>query len=235
MTTDPLLLVDDDRELARMLAEYLAGEGFETVIAPDGAAALERLKTSSFDLIILDVMLPGLGGFEVLRRLRQLPLQTPVIMLTARGEEVDRIVGLELGADDYLAKPFNPRELMARIRAVLRRSGGREAEESDTPLAVGLLRIDPNNYDVKVDGNPVRLTSVEFRLLQRLVQGVGVVQSRDSLSEHVLGRRLQAYDRSIDTHVSNIRRKLGCGQPGIPEIRSQRGEGYLLTQPADAG
>jgi len=159
----------------------------------------------------------------------------PVIVLSARDREAEKIAALDGGADDYLEKPFAVGELMARIRAVLRRSGGREAEESDTPLAVGLLRIDPNNYDVKVDGNPVRLTSVEFRLLQRLVQGVGVVQSRDSLSEHVLGRRLQAYDRSIDTHVSNIRRKLGCGQPGIPEIRSQRGEGYLLTQPADAG
>jgi len=235
MTADPILLVDDDRELSRMLAEYLAGEGIETVIAPDGATALERLNSGSFDLVILDVMMPGIGGFEVLRRLRQMPLQVPVIMLTARGEEVDRIVGLELGADDYLAKPFNPRELMARIRAVLRRSGVREAGDLDTPVSVGQLRIDPNNFDVKVDGVAIKLTGVEFRLLQRLVHGVGVVQSRDSLSEHVLGRRLQAYDRSIDTHVSNIRRKLGCGKPGVPEIRSQRGEGYVLTHPSDMG
>jgi len=233
MTTDPLLLVDDDRELSRMLAEYLAGEGIETEIAPDGATALERLQSASYNLVILDVMMPGMGGFEVLRRLRQMSLQVPVIMLTARGEEVDRIVGLELGADDYLAKPFNPRELMARIRAVLRRAGGRDAGEPDTPLSVGSLRIDPSNFDVKVEGAAVKLTGVEFRLLQRLVNGVGTVQSRDSLSEHVLGRRLQAYDRSIDTHISNIRRKLGCGRPGVPEIRSQRGEGYVLTHPSD--
>ncbi len=233
MTGESLLLVDDDHELGRMLAEYLAGEGLHTIIAPDGPTALDRLKSESYALVILDVMLPGMGGFEVLRRLRQMPQQVPVIMLTARGEEVDRIVGLELGADDYLAKPFNPRELMARVRAVLRRAGPRESEETDGPLVVGQLRLDPANYDVRVGGNSIRLTGVEFRLLQRLAQGVGNVQSRDSLSEHVLGRRLQAYDRSIDTHVSNIRRKLGCGSPGVPEIRSQRGEGYVLTQPAE--
>jgi two-component system response regulator CpxR len=234
MTTNPLLLVDDDRELSRMLAEYLAGEGFETAIAPDGLTALDRLKSSNFDLVILDVMMPGMGGFEVLRRLRQMPLQVPVIMLTARGEEVDRIVGLELGADDYLAKPFNPRELMARIRAVLRRANVRETGDPDTPLSLGSLRVDPNNFEVKVGTSPIRLTGVEFRLLHQLMQRAGVVQSRDSLSEQVLGRRLQAYDRSIDTHVSNIRRKLGCGQPGVPEIRSQRGEGYVLIQPSEA-
>jgi DNA-binding response OmpR family regulator len=234
MATDTILLVDDDIELSRMLAEYLAGEGFEVLHAPDGAKALEHLRHREFSLVILDVMMPGMGGFELLQRMRQMSSRVPVIMLTARGDEVDRIVGLELGADDYLPKPFNPRELMARIRAVLRRASGREAGDADTPLTVGQLSLDPSSFDVRVDGTAVRLTSVEFRLLQRLVGGVGVVQSRDSLSEHVLGRRLQAYDRSIDTHVSNIRRKLGCGQPGVPEIRSQRGEGYVMTQPLEA-
>ncbi len=233
MATDTILLVDDDIELSRMLAEYLAGEGFEVLHAPDGAKALEHLRQREFSLVILDVMMPGMGGFELLQRMRQMSSRVPVIMLTARGDEVDRIVGLELGADDYLPKPFNPRELMARIRAVLRRVGGREAGDGDAPLTVGQLSLDPSSFDVRVDGTAVRLTSVEFRLLQRLVGGVGVVQSRDSLSEHVLGRRLQAYDRSIDTHVSNIRRKLGCGQPGVPEIRSQRGEGYVMTQPLE--
>ncbi len=233
MATDTILLVDDDIELSRMLAEYLAGEGFEVLHAPDGAKALEHLRQREFSLVILDVMMPGMGGFELLQRMRQMSSRVPVIMLTARGDEVDRIVGLELGVDDYLPKPFNPRELMARIRAVLRRVGGREAGDGDAPLTVGQLSLDPSSFDVRVDGTAVRLTSVEFRLLQRLVGGVGVVQSRDSLSEHVLGRRLQAYDRSIDTHVSNIRRKLGCGQPGVPEIRSQRGEGYVMTQPLE--
>ena len=233
MSAEPILLVDDDLELSRLLGEYLAGEGFEFLHAADGERALEDLQEGEFSLVILDVMMPGIGGFEVLRRLRQMGLRVPVIMLTARGDEVDRIVGLELGADDYLPKPFNPRELMARIRAVLRRSAARDPGEQDGPLVVGQLSIDPSSFDVRVDGAPVRLTSVEFRLLQRLVSGVGAVQSRDSLSEHVLGRRLQAYDRSIDTHVSNIRRKLGCGRPGMPEIRSQRGEGYVMTQPLE--
>jgi len=223
-----LLIVDDDRELSQMLNEYLAGEGFRIAVVGDGAEAIERLGEESFDLVILDVMLPSLNGFEVLRRLRQ-TLTVPVIMLTARGADVDRIVGLELGADDYLAKPFNPRELVARIRAVLRRLGAREAEDSSQPVVVGPLRLDPGTLAAYVDGQAIRLTGTEFRVLEMLMRASGQVQSRESLTERVLGRRLTPYDRSIDTHVSNLRRKLGLGGTGLPEIRSVRGAGYVLT------
>lgn len=223
-----LLIVDDDHELSQMLNEYLSSEGFRIVIVGDGAEAIERLAAETFDLVILDVMLPSLNGFEVLRRLRQ-TLTLPVIMLTARGADVDRIVGLELGADDYLSKPFNPRELVARIRAVLRRLGPREAEDASQPVTVGSLRLDPGTMAAYVDGHIVRLTGTEFRVLEMLMRVSGQVQSRESLTEKVLGRRLTPYDRSIDTHVSNLRRKLGLGQEGLPEIRSVRGAGYVLT------
>lgn len=223
-----LLIVDDDRELSQMLNEYLAGEGFRIAVVGDGAEAIDRLAGESFDLVILDVMLPSLNGFEVLRRLRQ-TLTVPVIMLTARGADVDRIVGLELGADDYLAKPFNPRELVARIRAVLRRLGAREADDANQPVVVGPLRLDPGTLAAYVDGQVVRLTGTEFRVLEMLMRSSGQVQSRENLTERVLGRRLTPYDRSIDTHVSNLRRKLGLGMSGVPEIRSVRGAGYVLT------
>jgi two-component system response regulator CpxR len=211
-----------------MLNEYLSGEGFRIAVVGDGAEAIERLGAETFDLLILDVMLPSLNGFEVLRRLRQ-TLTLPVIMLTARGADVDRIVGLELGADDYLSKPFNPRELVARIRAVLRRLGAREAEDASQPVTVGPLRLDPGTMAAYVEGQIFRLTGTEFRVLEMLMRASGQVQSRESLTERVLGRRLTPYDRSIDTHVSNLRRKLGLGEEGLPEIRSVRGAGYVLT------
>jgi two-component system response regulator CpxR len=224
-----LLIVDDDRELGQMLTEYLTGEGFQVTLLRDGAEALERLieQTPPFDLVILDVMLPSLSGFEVLRRLRH-SLSVPVIMLTAHGADVDRIVGLELGADDYLSKPFNPRELVARVRAVLRRFSPRDADMPAHPVSVGPLRLDPATFEVTLSGQSVRLTGTELRLLEVLMRAVGQVQSRESLTERVLGRRLTPYDRSIDTHVSNLRRKLGLGENGLPEIRSIRGAGYVL-------
>jgi two-component system response regulator CpxR len=222
-----LLLIEDDRELVQMLSEYLGSEGFAVDASGDGQDALTKLGVESFDLVILDVMLPGLNGFDVLRRLRQ-TLSMPVIMLTARGADIDRIVGLELGADDYLAKPFNPRELVARIRAVLRRAGTRETDPDESPLQLGSLRLDPTSFEAALDGHPVRLTGTEFRLLRVLIAAPAKIQTREVLSEAVLGRRLQAYDRSIDTHVSNLRRKLGTG-PGVPEIRNIRGEGYVLV------
>ncbi|PZN30250.1 MAG: DNA-binding response regulator [Proteobacteria bacterium] len=222
-----LLIVDDDRELGQMLTEYLTDEGFQVSIVRDGAEALQRLAENSYDLVILDVMLPSLSGFEVLRRLRP-TLSVPVIMLTAHGAEVDRIVGLELGADDYLSKPFNPRELVARVRAVLRRFTAREGDAPNHPVTVGPLRLDPATFDVTLNGQSVRLTGTELRLLEVLMRAVGQVQSRESLTERVLGRRLTPYDRSIDTHVSNLRRKLGLGENGLPEIRSIRGAGYVL-------
>jgi two-component system response regulator CpxR len=227
-----LLIVDDDRELSQMLNEYLSGEGFRITLVGDGAQAIERLASETFDLVILDVMLPSLNGFEVLRRLRQ-TLALPVIMLTARGADVDRIVGLELGADDYLSKPFNPRELVARIRAVLRRLGAREADDSNQPVTVGSLRLDPGTMSAYVEGQVVRLTGTEFRVLEMLMRASGQVQSRELMTERVLGRRLTPYDRSIDTHVSNLRRKLGLGEERLPEIRSVRGAGYVLTAQSD--
>ncbi|HEX7116907.1 MAG TPA: response regulator transcription factor [Steroidobacter sp.] len=236
MTVSPsLLIVDDDRELGQMLGEYLSGEGFQVSIVRDGAEALEHLENPShpYDLVILDVMLPSLSGFEVLRRLRH-SLTIPVIMLTAHGSDVDRIVGLELGADDYLPKPFNPRELVARVRAVLRRFSPRDADAAAQPVSVGCLRLDPTAFEVTISGRPVRLTGTELRLLEVLMRSVGQVQSRESLTERVLGRRLTPYDRSIDTHVSNLRRKLGLGENGLPEIRSIRGAGYVLIASGEA-
>jgi DNA-binding response OmpR family regulator len=229
-----LLIVDDDRELGQMLSEYLTGEGFQIVVIRDGLQAIDHLAdpTRQYDLIILDVMLPSLSGFEVLRRLRR-TLSIPVVMLTAHGADVDRIIGLELGADDYLPKPFNPRELVARVRAVLRRFPARDAEAASPPVTVGALRLDPAIFDVTVSGQSVRLTGTELRLLEVLMRSVGQVQSRDSLTERVLGRRLTPYDRSIDTHVSNLRRKLGLGSTGIPEVRSIRSAGYVLIAPGD--
>jgi DNA-binding response OmpR family regulator len=230
-----LLIVDDDRELGQMLTEYLTGEGFQVSLVRDGAEALDRLTEQShpFDLVILDVMLPSLSGFEVLRRLRH-TLSVPVIMLTAHGADVDRIVGLELGADDYLSKPFNPRELVARIRAVLRRFSSRDTDTPSHPVSVGPLRLDPATFEVTLSGQAVRLTGTELRLLEVLMRSVGQVQSRESLTERVLGRRLTPYDRSIDTHVSNLRRKLGLGENGLPEIRSIRGAGYVLIATGEA-
>ena len=236
MTQPPsLLIVDDDRELGQMLTEYLSREGFQVSVLRDGAEALERLieQPHPADLVILDVMLPSLSGFEVLRRLRR-NLSVPVIMLTAHGADVDRIVGLELGADDYLAKPFNPRELVARVRAVLRRFSPRDADAPAHPVTIGPLRLDPAIFEVTLSGEAVRLTGTELRLLEVLMRSASQVQSRESLTERVLGRRLTPYDRSIDTHVSNLRRKLGLGEQGLPEIRSIRGAGYVLIANGEA-
>jgi two-component system response regulator CpxR len=232
-TTASLLIVDDDQELGQMLTEYLTAEGFQVTIVRDGADALDHLSNRTYDLLILDVMLPSLSGLEVLRRLRHTH-SMPVVMLTAHGSDVDRIVGLELGADDYLAKPFNPRELVARIRAVLRRFSSREMDSTGQPVSVGPLKLDPAAFEVKVNGELVRLTGTELRLLELLMRFAGHVQSRESLTERVLGRKLTPYDRSIDTHVSNLRRKLGLGENGLPEIRSIRGAGYVLIAPGEA-
>jgi len=230
--TPSLLIVDDDRELGQMLNEYLTGEGFRVTIVRDGLEALDKLGNETFDLVILDVMLPSLNGFDVLRRLRK-TLSVPVVMLTAHGADVDRIVGLELGADDYLAKPFNPRELVARTRAVLRRFAARDSDLPAQPVSVGPIWLDPATLEVTLSGKAVRLTGTEFRVLELLMRSPGQVQSRESLTERVLGRKLTPYDRSIDTHVSNLRRKLGLGLAGLPEIRSIRGAGYVLAAHPD--
>jgi len=227
MTPTSILLVDDDRELDVMLTEYLSAEPFSIATAVDGMVALELLTEESFDLVILDVMLPSLSGFDVLRRLRQ-TLTVPVIMLTARGEDIDRILGLELGADDYLPKPFNPKELVARIHAVLRRTA-KNMEFPSQAVTVGSLHLSTASLEATVDGRAVRLTGTEFRVLELLMRGAGHAQSREFLTERILGRTLSAYDRSIDTHISNLRRKLIDERGRGIEIRNIRGAGYLLT------
>jgi DNA-binding response OmpR family regulator len=249
-----ILIIDDDRELAAMLAEFLDLEGFDVVVAFEAPEPpLELPPGPPPDLVVLDVMLPGRSGFELLRELRAREARLPILMLTARGDAVDRILGLELGADDYLSKPFDPRELAARIRAVLRRAStpaqaADEDEDAATELRAGPLLLDLARRRADLGGEALELTAAEFRVLARLVRDAGRLVSRAELTEDALGRKLTLYDRAIDTHVSNLRRKLeraaaarpatpreagapaGAGAaPGI-EIRSVRGAGYeLLT------
>jgi DNA-binding response OmpR family regulator len=223
-----VLLVDDDRELCRMLGEYLTPEGFRITVVHDGDEALYALGRHHFDLIVLDVMLPRMGGLDVLRLLRQ-KLATPVLMLTARGEEVDRVVGLELGADDYLPKPFNPRELVARMRAILRRSALPEPQPGRRErVEAGPITLHFASRTASARGQTFGLTGVEFRVLEVLMQQVGVVVSREQLTRQVLGRRLTPYDRSIDTHISNIRRKLAAVTDEVSIVNVRR-SGYVLT------
>ena len=221
-----LLIVDDDQELCSMLAEYLGPEGFAVETAAKGSAGLERVTRGGLDLVVLDVMLPELSGFEVLRRLRSVS-RIPVIMLTARGEEVDRVIGLELGADDYLAKPFSPRELVARIRAVLRRMAS-EPPPVAGALAWGPLKLDLRARRAEVDGADLELTAAELRILELLVRADTRTVSREELMQQALGRRLLPTDRSLDTHVSNLRRKLGKLTDRVA-VQSVRGSGYALT------
>jgi two-component system response regulator CpxR len=217
-----VLVVDDDAELCELLREFLVGEGFAVEAVGDGERGAAAALEGSADLVVLDVMLPGLSGFDVLRRIRA-HSPVPVIMLTARGEDVDRIVGLELGADDYLAKPFNPRELAARIRAVLRRG---VAGAAPTVVTVGDLELDAGARRVRRAGESIELTGTEFSLLERLVRAAGTVVRRDALFRDVLGRRAVAYDRSLDVHLSNLRRKLGPSPGGGERIATVRGVGF---------
>ncbi|WP_305858094.1 response regulator [Balneatrix alpica] len=225
-----LLLVEDDEGLASLLSELLQLEGFELERAADGEQGLALAQQQVFDLIILDIMLPKKNGFDLLRELRQ-QRATPVIMLTARGEEVDRIVGLEIGADDYLPKPCSPRELLARIRALLRRVElERQHSTHSSPVAEelvnGRLQLNLRARQALLDGQPLPLTGTEFSLLEVLSQHPGELLSREFLSKEVLHKRLQPFDRSLDMHVSNLRRKLGEGE-GLPKIETMRGQGYL--------
>jgi two-component system response regulator CpxR len=225
-----ILIIDDDSELCELVREFLEGEGFEIDAAYDGLSGIERCLEREPDLVILDVMLPGIGGFEVLSRIRA-HSRVPVIMLTARGEEVDRIVGLEMGADDYLPKPFNPRELAARIRAILRRSAASEAS-GDEPevLAIGDLEIDIGARQVRCSGDEVELTGAEFVILETLVRAAGTVVERNDLSRQALGRRASTFDRSLDVHLSNVRKKLGPLPDGSERIKTVRGVGYLYVK-----
>jgi two-component system response regulator CpxR len=229
-----VLIVDDDAELCDLLAEFLGGEGFEVDAAHDGARGAERALAGDHDLVVLDVMLPTMNGFDVLRRIRA-SSRVPIIMLTARGEDVDRIVGLEIGADDYLAKPFNPRELVARMRAVLRRAAEGEATHESAILVVGDLRVDPGARTVHLDDEEIQLTGIEFELLLTLVRSAGSVVERNDLSQAALGRRASPYDRSLDVHLSNLRRKLGPQADGGDRIKTVRAVGYQYVRKMGEG
>jgi two-component system response regulator CpxR len=223
-----LLIVDDDQELCALLVEYLAPEGFVVELLGNGAAALERLARTPPDLVVLDVMLPELSGFEVLRRIRATSA-VPVIMLTARGEEVDRVVGLEMGADDYLPKPFSPRELVARIKAVLRRSSAEAgAVTSAASVIWGPLKIDLRARRAVVNDHDLELTGAEMRILEQLMRADARAVTRDDLMTRALGRRLLPTDRSLDTHVSNLRRKIAKYTDRVT-LQSVRGTGYALA------
>ncbi len=224
---DDLLLIDDDTELCAMLTEYLGRYGFRVRAVHRGDMGLKAALEKSYVLVLLDVMLPGLDGFEVLRRLRA-ESQVSVLLLTARGEDVDRIVGLEIGADDYLSKPFNPRELLARIRAILRRSQNIAPSQDQTVLRVEGLELNRAARTVTQDGKKIELTDVEFALLEALMRAPGKVVAREEISESVLGRKFHPFDRSLDMHVSRLRRKLG-EQGGEERVKTIRGVGYQLA------
>jgi two-component system response regulator CpxR len=225
-----ILLIDDDVELCHLVAEYLATEGFEVEMAHDGEGGFERAVAGDYALAVLDVMLPGINGLETLRRLRA-KSRLPVLMLTARGDDVDRIVGLELGADDYLAKPFNPRELVARIRAILRRANTNDTNINQSPERVSVDDIDVETPSrvARLAGQALELTAVEYDLLLKLMRAAGSIVSREELVKEVLGRRLSPFDRSIDMHVSNLRKKLGQQADGGERIKTVRGVGYIYT------
>jgi len=222
-----LLLIDDDVELCGLVQEFLKREGFALELEHDGRRGLEKALTGEWDLVILDVMLPGMDGFEILRQLRK-KSRVPVLMLTARGEDVDRIVGLELGADDYLAKPFNPRELAARIRAILRRTEPPPPERGR--VEVNGVALDPAAREVNVDGRAVELTTLEFDILEMLIRSAGRVLSRDALMESLYNRKTTPFDRSIDMHISHLRKKLELDRVLIKTIR---GVGYQFLRTPD--
>jgi two-component system response regulator CpxR len=231
---ETILMVDDDTELCTMVAEYLAPEELRLEAMHDGETGWQRARSGEFSLLILDVMLPKIGGFEILRRLREAGVSTPVLMLTARGDDVDRIVGLELGADDYLPKPFNPRELAARIKAILRRAKPTHinTEAAREKWKVGDLEADSAARVAWRDGQVLDLTSAEFDLLVALLREAGQIVSREQLAQEVFGRKLLRLDRTVDMHVSNLRKKVGDYPGGQERIVTVRGSGYMLALPA---
>ena len=220
-----ILLIDDDVELCSLLDELLKREGFEVQMEHEGARGLERAQSGQFDLIVLDVMLPRLDGFEVLKSLRRVS-KVPVLMLTARGEDVDRIVGLELGADDYLPKPFNPRELTARIRAILRRIEAKPGADSRR-LEINGIVLDPGTREVLKGGRKVEMTTFEFDILEQLMRSAGRVVSRDELMESLYNRKATPFDRAIDMHISHLRKKLETDRTLFKTIR---GVGYQFAR-----
>ena len=227
MNTPRILLVDDDEQLAALLEELFVSKGYSVDCVYTGEEGSTRALGGSYDIVILDVMLPGIDGFEVLRTIRA-QSEIPVVMLTAKGEDTDRIAGFEGGADDYLSKPFNPRELLLRVRAILRRGVKLEAADADT-LRVGPLQLYIKQLEARVGDRLVTLTGTEERVLEELMRNPGKVQTRESLTERALGRPRVAYDRAVDTHISHLRKKIGRDQLKRPVIRCIRGTGYLLV------
>ncbi|MBK7394483.1 MAG: response regulator [Chloracidobacterium sp.] len=226
---DKILIIDDDEELCELVSEYLGVEGFDVESVNDGETGLKRALSGDYDMVILDVMLPKMNGFDVLRNLRE-ESQLPVIMLTARGDDMERIVGLEIGADDYLPKPFNPRELAARLRAILRRATADETEGvDDDKLSVDGVEVVASARTATCDGNDLNLTSVEFEVLAELLREAGKIVKKEDLSERVLGRSLSPFDRSLDMHISNVRKKLGPRADGSERIKTIRSVGYIYT------
>ncbi|WP_018691612.1 response regulator transcription factor [Algicola sagamiensis] len=228
MQSTSVLLIDDDEDLTDLLSEYLTSEGLEITIKNDGVEGLNAAIHGEHQLILLDVMLPGMDGFEVLKQLRQKKM-TPVIMLTAKGDDFDRIFGLELGADDYLPKPFNHRELLARIRAMTRRMEHLSTASISPNLAHNGVRIVERTREIYCEDNLVPVTGTEFQMMKVLLESVGEIVSKDQLSQEALGRKLSPFDRSIDMHVSNIRKKLGKFTRN-EKIKTVRGVGYIFLQ-----
>lgn len=226
-----ILVIDDDAELCKLVGRFLSAEGYRVETVRTSGQGIERARSGDHDLIVLDVMLPGIDGFEVLRRIRATS-RVPVLMLTARGDDLDRILGLEIGADDYLPKPFNPRELTARIRAILRRATATSSvQNSSTPIIIGELELNTGSRLVRLGTEVLNLTTVEFDLLERLVKSAGRVVGREDLVREVLGREFSPFDRSIDTHVCNLRKKVGAYGDGTERIKGIRGIGYLFALP----
>ena len=222
--THSVLLIDDDHEMSAMLTELFKREAVELTVVDDGVKGLDAALNGDFGLILLDVMLPGIDGMQLLQRLRQQHRDTAVLMLTARGDDDDRVMGLELGADDYLPKPFNPRELIARVRALLRRTANTMMQNE--VLTVSGFTLDPSKAEVTCDRQPLVMTPTEFDILRCLMQQAGQMVSKDQLSVAALGRKMGPFDRSLDVHISNIRKKL----PANPErIQTVRGRGYRLV------
>ncbi len=226
---DRILTVDDDVGLTELLAEYLEPEGFALAAVHDGESGVARILGGGYALVVLDLMLPGIGGFEVLRRVRQ-ESQVPIILLTARQATTDRILGLEIGADDYLPKPFDPRELVARVRSVLRRVRFPESGAGAEVRIAGDLALDPGKREARLADRRLDLTTAEFDLLHALIASAGQVVSREELSRRVLAREFSAFDRSIDNLVSSLRRKLGSAPDGDERIKTIRGTGYIYAQ-----
>ncbi|MFN3234165.1 MAG: response regulator [Gammaproteobacteria bacterium] len=223
-----LLLIDDDVELCELLNEYLTQEDFEVTLVHDGKEGLESARKKEHDIIVLDVMLPSMNGFEVLKHIQK-ETKTPVLMLTAKGDEVDRVVGLEIGADDYLPKPCSPRELVARLRAILRRMQIPDQKDLKE-LAIGAVKINLNTREVSVNSTSIELTNSEYCILLLLMRNAGKVLDKEKISEDALGKELTPFDRSLDMHVSNLRSKIGDLNSGEYYIKTIRGVGYLFEK-----